>query len=388
MAGPQAGVVVREPLQDGEERLDVDDGQEPGPDSGRHFRRVERPVESFEVRHRRPVWLTWLVIVIVVLLVVGGLGVFWVRRQISPGGHPGVAVPVAIPAGSSTSHIAAVLGHAGVIHSPTVFRFYVKVKGTGPLLPGAYSLRKNSKYDDVITALEKGPPVSLQRFTIPEGFTLAEIAARVGTLPGRSAARFMAAATNGSVHSRFQPPGANTLEGLVYPATYDVRPDEDEVSILRRMVDAFDQQATTAGIDQAASTLGMTPYQMVIVASMVEREAKLDQDRGPIASVIYNRIRKGMPLQVDATLLYGEHLTDPHQLDLKADTPYNTYKYTGLPPTPIASPGTPSLRAATAPPTTPYLYYVLIDPSGKHGFAATDAEFAQLKAEARAKGLL
>jgi UPF0755 protein len=387
MAGREA-VVVREAVDD--EPVDVNQaGEDDGAaqDYGRHFRRGER-VESFEVRHKRPVWLTWLVVIVVVALVVGLLGVFWVRRQIDPGGRPGPAVAVSIPAGSSSGRIASILGHAGVIHSPTVFRFYVNIKGAGPLLAGSYHLPKNSKYDDVISALEKGPPLVVQRFTIPEGFTLAEIAARVGSLPGRSAARFLTAATNGSVHSRFQPPGSNDLEGLLFPATYDVRPDEDEVSILQGMVDAFDQKASSVGIDQAATALGMTPYQVVTVGSLVEREAKLDEDRGPIASVIYNRIRNGMPIQVDAALLYGEHLTDPHQLDLNADNPYNTYKYKGLPPTPVASPGLPSLRAAAAPPNTPYLYYVLIDPSGKHGFAATASEFAKLQAEARAKGLL
>ena len=379
---------MREALDDEPADVDENGNHDESPEAyGRHFRHADR-VESFEVRHRRPVWLTWLVVVVVVALVVGGLGVFWVRRQINPGGRPGPAVAVSIPPRSSTGRIASILGHAGVIHSPTIFRFYVKIKGVGPLLPGSYRLSKNSKYDDVIAALEKGPPIELHRFTIPEGFTLAEMAARVGALPGRSASRFVAAATDGAVHSPYQPPGSNNLEGLLFPATYDVRPDEDEVSIVQRMVDAFDEQASALGLTQAAAALGVTQYQVVIVASMVEREAKLDADRGPIASVMYNRIKKGMPLQVDAALLYGEHLTDPHQLDLKADTPYNTYKYTGLPPTPIASPGLPSLQAAAAPPSTPYLYYVLIDPSGKHGFAVTESDFAKLQAEARAKGLL
>jgi UPF0755 protein len=379
---------VREAIDD--DSADVNACEQPGETAdeyGRHFADAE-PVESFRVRHRRPVWLTWLVIVIAVLLVIGAVGVFWVRRQINPAGHAGPAVAVSIPPGASSGHIASILGHAGVIHSPTIFRFYVKIKGAGPLLPGAYRLNKNSKYDDVISVLEKGPPVTLQRFTIPEGFTLADIAARVGALPGRSAARFLAAATDGSVHSPYQPPGSNNLEGLLFPATYDVRPNEDEVSIVQRMVDAFDEQANSLGLTQGAATLGLTPYQVVIVASMVEREAKLDEDRGPIASVIYNRMKKGMPLQVDATLMYGEHVSDSHQIDQKADTPYNTYKYTGLPPTPIASPGVPSLQAAASPPTTPYFYYVLIDPSGKHAFAVTGSDFAKLEAEARAKGLL
>jgi UPF0755 protein len=121
---------------------------------------------------------------------------------------------------------------------------------------------------------------------------------------------------------------------------------------------------------------------------MIEREAKLDEDRGPIASVIYNRLRKNILLQIDATLLYGQGISSPAQIDKKSDNPYNTYKFKGLPPTPIASPGLPSLTAAANPPATDYIYYVLADANGKHAFAATSAEFAKLEAQARAKGLL
>jgi UPF0755 protein len=348
----------------------------------------EEPVETFAVDHRFPRWLVWLIVVVVLGLLVGGIGIVWIRSQINPSGKAGPAVTVTIPTGSSTSKIASELGKAGVIHSPTLFRLYVKVKGAGPLLAGTYSLQKHSHYDSVISTLEKGPPVVDRRVTIPEGFTLEQIAARVGSLPGLSAQKFLALATSGQVRSPFEPAGVNSLEGLLYPATYDVRPGEDETSVLQRMVDAFDQTADTVGLTQAATKLGMTPYQVITVASMVEREAKLDEDRGPVASVIYNRLHKNVLLQVDATLLYGEHLTDPHQIDTKSDTPYNTYKFKGLPPTPIASPGTPSLQAAANPPQTPYLYYVLIDPSGKQGFATTPQEFNQLLAQAKAKGLL
>jgi UPF0755 protein len=348
----------------------------------------EEAVETFAVRHRFPRWLTWLVLVVVLGLVVGAVGIVWVRSQIDPSGRPGAAVTVTIPARSSTARIASDLGRAGVIHSPTLFRLYVKVKGAGPLLAGTYTLHRNSRYDTVISTLQKGPPVVDRHITIPEGFTLEQIAARVGTLPGLSAQKFLTLATNGQVRSPFEPPGVNTLEGLLYPATYDVRPSEDETSILQRMVDAFDQTAADLGLAQAAPRLGLSPYQVVIVASLVEREAKLDGDRGPVASVIYNRLHKDLLLQVDATLIYGEHLTDAHQIDKQADTPYNTYRFKGLPPTPIASPGTPSLQAAAAPPQDPYLYYVLSDPDGKLAFAVTDQQFNQLKAQAKAKGLL
>lgn len=342
--------------------------------------------ESFRVGRPRRRWTTWALGLLLILVVVGALGVVWFRHQINPG-KSGAPVAVTIPAGASTNQIASILGHAGVIHSPTAFRLYIKVQGTAALLPGNYHLAKNSSYDSAISLLEKGPPIVLQRITIPEGFTLAQIAARVGAMPGRSADKFLAAASSGQVHSNYQPAGGS-LEGLLFPATYQVKADEDETSILRRMVTTFDENAASAGLDQAATQLGITPYQVVIVASMVERESKLPEDRGPIASVIYNRLQKKIVLQIDATLLYGQGTTDPHKIDTKADNPYNTYKYKGLPPTPIASPGLPSLQAAANPPTTDFLYYVLSDSNGKHAFTNNAKDFAKLEAQAKAKGLL
>jgi UPF0755 protein len=346
-----------------------------------------RPMETFRVRRRRPRWIPWLVGLLVVALVVVGIGVVWVRHEINPG-HPGAPVTFTIPPGSSVAAIGSILGKAGVIHDATVFRLYVRSESPGVLLPGQYSLARDSSYGAVIAALEKGPPIVYQKFTIPEGFTLAQIAARVGSLPGRTAAGFMAAATSGQVRSQYEPAGSNNLEGLLFPATYTVKADDSDVSIVQQMVTTFDETANTLDVDQAATTLGVTPYQVIVVASMVEREAKLDQDRGPIASVMYNRLRIGMLLQIDATLLYGEGITDPNQIDKSSDSPYNTYKYKGLPPTPIASPGIPSLTAAANPPPTDYLYYVVINADGQSGFAATAAQFAVLEAEARSKGLI
>jgi UPF0755 protein len=366
---------------------DDDDGYYDDDDGGGHYAGGGQ-VERFSVRRRVPLWLTFVAIVVVLGLIFGAFGVVWIHRQIDPGGKPGTAASVSIPAGSSTAKIASALSKAGVIHSASVFRYYVKIKSAGPLLPGAYSLPKNSRYDTVIAALSKGPPIVELHVTIPEGFTLEQIAQRVGTLPGLSAAKFLALATNGQIRSMYEPAGVNTLEGLLYPATYDFKAGEDETTILQQMVTTFDQTATSLGIQAGAARLGVTPYQLVIVASIVEREAKLDEDRGPVASVIFNRLAKGTLLQIDSTVMYGQHITDPHQIKTKVDTPYNTYLHKGLPPTPIASPGTPSLTAAITPPQTSYLYYVLIDPSGKQGFASTSKQFAQLEAEAKAKGLL
>ncbi len=350
-------------------------------------------LEAFQVgapHHHLPRWLKALGLVVVIGLLAGVLSIVWIGRQINPPGRPGAAVQVDIPKASSTARIASILSKDGVIHSPSVFRLYVKISAAAPLLPGTYTLHRNQKYGDVVSVLEKGPPIvdNSIRLTIPEGLTLAQIAARVATLPGRSADKFLAAATSGQIRSRYEPAGSNNLEGLVFPATYQVSASDGEATILQRMVQKFDDTATTLGLDQAAAKLGISVYQLVTVGSIVEREGKLDADRGPIASVIYNRIAKGMFLQIDSPLLYGEQLADPHKIDLKAATPYNDYKFKGLPPTPIASPGVASLEAASSPPSTTYLYFVLIDPNGQQAFASTAADFARLRAEAKAKGLL
>jgi UPF0755 protein len=337
-------------------------------------------------RYRRLV--VALVVIVVLALLLGAAGVVWAKRQIAPPGHRGPVVHVVIPTGASTSRIASILAADHVIHAPSVFRFYVKFKGAGPFEAGDYEFPTNDTYDNVIAILEKGPDVALDRITIPEGFTLRQIAARVGELPGRSAAKFLAASQSGVVRSRLEPAGSNNLEGLLQADTYFVQPDEDEVSILRRMVEAFDSTTADAGVDAAAAGLGVSPYQVVIVASMVEREAKLDVDRGPIASVIYNRLHRGMPLGIDATLVYELNKSTLTETDLKTPNPYNTRLHMGLPPTPIASPGRPSLDAAVSPPATNYLYYVLTDSSGKHSFTNDFANFQKLEAEARKKGLI
>jgi UPF0755 protein len=332
--------------------------------------------------------LVAVVVVVVAALLLGGAGVVWAKRQIDPPGHPGQLISVVIPKGASTSRIASILAADHVIHSATVFRFYLRLKGTGSFEAGAYQFPTNDSYDNVISILQAGPVVPIERLVIPEGFTLRQIAARVGQLPGLSAARFLAAAQSGQVRSRLEPAGSSNLEGLVQAATYSIQPGEDEVQLLQQMVDVFDQTTADAGVDTAAASLGITPYQVVIVASMVEREAKLEVDRGPIASVIYNRLKKGIPLGIDATLLYGLNKSSLTETDLTTPNPYNTRLNTGLPPTPIASPGRPSLDAAVSPPKTDYLYYVLTDPSGKHSFTDNYADFLQLEAEAKKKGLL
>jgi UPF0755 protein len=372
--------VVHRPSVEERRAWEDDDGDYQVGDDGEY--------ETFRVsgQHLQRI-LTGLAVLLAAGLLAAALGVIWIRHQINPVGKPGATVQVTIPTSATTATIASILGRDKVIHSASVFRFYLKVKGSKKLLPGNYSLSRNERYDSVITTLEKGPAVIYDRVTIPEGFTVGQIAARVGTLPGRSAAKFIAAATSGQVRSRYEPAGINGLEGLLFPATYQVARTEDETAILRQMVDKFDSTADSLGIIPAAAKLGVTPYQVITVASIIEREAKLDADRGPVASVIYNRLARGWFLQIDSPVLYGQGQNDPKLENTKLDTPYNNYLHKGLPPTPIASPGVPSLTAAAAPPVTSYMYFVVINPNGQTGFGTTTADFARLQAEAKAKGL-
>ena len=336
-------------------------------------------------RRRGPILLATAALLALLL----ALAAFWVDRQIH--GHPhGGPIAVTIPKGASTSSIGSLLHGKGVIGNTVVWRLYTMVKQPGPLQSGDFRFRHDENMGHVLTVLKGGGQATVHRLTIPEGSSLRQIAEKVGNIPGLSADGFMAIAQSGTIHSQFQPPGSTSLEGLVFPDTYFVEPGDNEAKILNKMVAAFDQMASSVGVQDAAAKAGVTPYDVITVASLVEEEAKVDDDRGMIARTIYNRLQKNMKLGIDATVEYaiGTHKPRLTASDLEVDSPYNTRKYAGLPPTPIAAAGQKSLEAALNPTPGPWLYYVLIDPSGKHAFATTDAEFEQLVRQARAKGLV
>lgn len=352
---------------------------------------------DYEAMPNRPgPWGRRIVVAVVMLvvagLVVGGSGLLYFKSQVDPNGPAGAAVQVEIPLGSSTQRIASLLEEKGVVKNARNFRLYVRVKGSGPFQAGSYALRKNSSFDDVVAALARGPRLSFQRLTVPEGLTVKQVAELVGKMPNRSAEKFLAAATDGTIRSKYQPAGSTNLEGLLYPDTYNFEAKDDEHAILRRMVSAFDVAAAEAGIDAVSQGGLVDPYQAVVVASLVEREARVPDDRGMVARVIYNRLQKKMLLQVDATVIYALGRTGEKGLrvlnkDLEVDSPYNTYKNPGLPPAPIASPGRAALRAAVAPTEGPWLYYVVIDAEGRHAFATTLAEHNRNIAAATAAGV-
>lgn len=332
----------------------------------------------------------WLLGFVVLGLALAGIGGAWFQMQLDPPGRPGAPVPVVIPDGSSVARIAAILDEKGVIRNARVFRLYVRLKGSGSFQAGEYNFRQNESADEVIAALTKGPAYVFKgdKVTIPEGFTLKQIADRVGSIPGFSGERFLALTQSGEIRSQYQPPDSTNMEGLLYPETYLLEKGADERSLLIKMVDTFDAQAAAAGIDKAAD-VGLTPYEAIIVASLIERETRFDEERGKISQVIQNRLAKKMQLQLDATVVYalGGGKTRVLSSDLLVDSPYNTYKIAGLTPTPIASPSRASLDAAVNPTPGPWVFYVVTEKDGRHSFAITYDEQLRNIQKAKERGV-
>jgi UPF0755 protein len=340
---------------------------------------------------RRKIALVAIGVIAVFSLIAGGIG-FWAYRQLFPSGKSGNEILLDVPTGSSTSAIADLLEKKGVIKNAFLFKLYMKAKGAGSFQAGQYRFPTSAPADQVLTRLRAGPlPPPTRQFTVPPGFNLRQVPAQIVTnIPTYSVDKLNFVLAAGQVRSQFQP-ADKPLEGFLYPETYQVAEGADETVAIQSMVTQFDKVATELGLADAPNTVGVSPYEALIVASLVEEEAKVDADRPKIAQVIYNRLKQGIPLGVDATLCYlkDERPCVLHQSDLDKDDPYNTRRNTGLPPTPISSPGRASLEAALHPEATDAIYYVLDPnlPPGQHFFTASAAEFEAAKERCRAAGL-
>jgi UPF0755 protein len=366
---------------------------------------IERPRRSF----RSMKYLVYLAgVVAIVGLLVGGCVGMWYLRQVNPSGDPGAVEVFKVLPTDSVETVSERLQDRGLITNARVFRFYVERNGGLTLTPGDYELRPRDHIGNVMRVLRTPPSLTYTKVTFPEGFTLEKMSQRLSAkLPRTDPLAFMTAVTDGSIKSPVpgQPEGLTSLEGLLFPDTYQVSADESPGHVAQRMVDLMDLVLRQEDVVAKAYSEQLTAYQVLIIASMVEREAKVDEDRPKIARVILNRLSLGMPLQIDATLLYGQPAdSSPTALSL-VDTPYNTYMHTGLPPTPIANPGRASIQAVVNPAPDPsqgdpicvalpvptdchYLYYVVADEDGRHVFAATNEQHDINVQHARDLGLL
>jgi len=301
----------------------------------------------------------------------------WFHANTAPVG-PGEARVVEVPIASDTLDIGSRLQHEGLVRNGFAFQVGIRRWGLAwKLQAGYYRLSPTMSAKEIAEVIASGKTAT-EKVAVPEGFTVKQIAERLDKTGICKATDFLAAAVPGSVSDVPLPTGrslaAQSLEGYLFPATYVLGYGKQPVDYVQEMTGAFRLRV----VDGLAGDLrrdAHTLHEIVTVASLIEREARVDKDRPLIASVIYNRLKKGMRLQIDATVLYalGEHKERVTHNDLKVDSPFNTYRHKGLPPHPICNPGEASIRAALHPAKSDYLFYVA-RPDGSHVFTRTYAE--------------
>jgi UPF0755 protein len=296
-------------------------------------------------------------------------------------GDGGDPVRVRIPGEAGVGEIADLLEKRGVVASSALFEVRATLAGErGDLKPGSYELREQMPYGDVLDRLVAGPAQQVMRVTIPEGLSRREIAPVVGRA-GVSGDYLRVSADPSLIGGRGYglPEAAESLEGFLFPATYELRGGAPASALVRRQLTAFEQNISGVDLSYARSK-NLTVHDVVTIASMIEREVQVPRERRLVAAVIYNRLKAGQPLGIDATIRYATgNWTQPlKQSELAIDSGYNTRNRAGLPPGPIGNPGLASLQAAARPARVEYLYYVVKPGTcGEHAFSSTDAEFAR-----------
>jgi UPF0755 protein len=313
-------------------------------------------------------------LLLVLLIGAGAAGYVVVRRLNEPyRGFEGPEQFVDIPAGANTRSIGNVLIDKGIIRDQITYRLALWVTGEArKLQAGEYRFDQPMTARDVVAKIARGEVYRIA-ITFPEGLTIAEMAKIFESHGFGTAASFVTAAHDASLAKPFDA-DARDLEGYAFPDTYSVPRKTDAPALVHLMVERF-ERVLTPELRQAATDRGLTIRQLVTLASIVEKETAQSGERPEVASVYVNRLRRGMPLQCDPTVIYalerfGKYDGNIRKNDLQFDSPYNTYRYPGLPPGPIAAPGKASLEAAAHPADADFLYFVSRN-DGSHAFART-----------------
>src|SRR6202158_4946136 len=327
----------------------------------------------------------WFVVILFLLPAALGIPGFlaynWVDHQLHQPANPGTSkVRFVVPQGATFHEVADTLHRTGLIDSVMVFDFYARYKHLDRnVQAGAYELSRNLNMIQILTSLQTAIPEEIF-VTIPEGYSIKKTAAALdkgGVIKGSD---YTALAVQGQFNYDFLkdlPPGAS-LEGFLFPDTYLVPRAGTAKDLITLQLDNFKRLWTDTRQAQAAKRK-LNALQIVTIASLIEREARFQEDRPLVSSVIYNRLAAGWPLQIDATVLYAKGVWQSTVTidDRKINSPYNTYLHTGLPPGPIANPGIKAIDAALQPADTGYFFY-LSDPQGHNHYAKTNEEFARL----------
>jgi UPF0755 protein len=319
---------------------------------------------------------------VVVVAVIGGVAWFALNLLQPFKGEGEGPVRVVIPQGASLGEIADLLENEGVVDSSTFFALRARMAGrSGDLKPGPYTLQAGMAHTDVLDALEEGVPPNVVQITIPEGLPRAQIAPMVKRLRGNY--RRVTRRSRLLDPRDYQAERATSLEGFLFPATYELKKGQPVRKLVNKQLRAFKQNFAKVDLGYA-SRRNLTPYDVLIIASLVEREAQVARERPLIASVIYNRLKRDIRLDIDATTRFavGNWSRPLRVSELQSASPYNTRVHSGLPPGPIGNPGLASIRAAARPAKTGFLFYVVKPGTcGRHNFAETDAEFQRYVAE-------
>ena len=337
-----------------------------------HRRRAAKQGE--EKPHRRRGRIVALAVV-GLLVAVAGWFLLSLFQPLKGGGQG--EVRVTIPRGSGVADIARVLEVRGVVGSAFFFEARARIAGRGgELKAGDFVLRRDMSNIAALDLLEKGAPDDVVRVTVPEGRSRREVKR---ALPGGLKGDYVVASRRSALLNprTYGAKRANDLEGFLFPAGYEVKRGRPVTELVNQQLRAFRRQFDKVDL-RAAKRRNLTAYDVLTIASMVEREAQIPRERRVIASVIYNRLREGIPLGIDATIRFAtNNWTRPlTQSQLSIDSPYNTRSRRGLPPGPIGSPGLAAIRAAANPRRTRFLYYVVKPGTcGEHDFSRTDAEF-------------
>lgn len=359
--------------------------------------RSDRRRHEFDRKRRRR---RRLVVPLVVLLILGvaGAGALYGGRSLLGrfGDTPDFAgagsgeVLIRVSPGDTATDIAATLVSKGVVKSENAFRNAAKDDPRSvSIQPGTYKLRKEMSGASALALILDPVARMLSRVTVPEGLSVAgtlKLIAGKTSLPLKD----LQAAAKNTKALGLPSYAKGRLEGFLFPETYDLEPGTTAAGLLKAMVAMFKEKVDTSGLSQRAADVDLTPYQLIIVASMVEKETLKVEERPKVARVIYNRLTQDFYLGVDAAVLYGLGRSSGGltRADLAKDTPYNNRLHKGLPPTPIANPGIASVQGAVDPAPGPWLYYVLDDDkSGRHVFTDDPEVFNTAKAKCQAAGL-
>lgn len=346
-------------------------------------------------------------LVVIALVVVAGFGVVaaarWLGGTVSEAltssdeevvsdVEPGVPIEVEIPSGSTAEDIGALLAEIGVVRSARQFEEAVDTAGVAnSLKAGTFDLVTGMNPDAVINTLIAGPKVIVFDVTIREGLRVTEIIdvlSEASEIPREDfeEALFSGAVTT-TLHEIPANPDFTDWEGLLFPDTYQFSEATTAADMLNRM--SRTMQVRMDAVDWTEfEAAGFTRYEGIIIASLIESEVRVADERPLVSSVLRNRLEIGEILGIDASTLYAQQTRDPSEIDVDFDSPYNTRRYGGLPPGPISAPGLASLQAAAEPAETDFLYYVLSSEDGSHAFAETLEEHNANVAKAREDGLL